>query len=580
MGGNNPGIISTGDHTINQQTVLPAEALRPLEQVTAPPRLVNVPKHEQVFVGRGEELSKLERSLAGSGRVVVAAVHGLGGIGKSTLAAHYAAEQAQTGRFNPVWWITADTPASIEAGLAALATELQPELAAALPSPVLAQRAVRWLACHPDWLLVLDNVTHPDHITDLLGRTLVGHVLVTSRLSTGWHQLNASLLRLDVLTEDESIDLLTRLAANGNDSPDLDGAAELVRELGCLPLAIEQAGAYLHQTSLSPRAYLNLLTEHPAAMYGQAAPGTEANRTIARIWRLTLSQFTDTPLGIDLLRILAWYAPEAIPRGILSGFAEPPQLQQALGTLAAYSMITLDNTSITVHRLVQTIARTPDPDDPHRQRTDIRTALQQATALLDAARPTTPYADPTGWPTWRALLPHITDLTIHSSPDSDTLHTAHLLNQLGLFLGNQGDLIRAIDCHRRAHAACQRLLGDNHPDTLNTRISLASAHQSVGDLDRAISLYEHTLTTQERVLGDDHPATLITRNNLAGAYELAGDLDRAISLYEHTLTTQERVLGDDHPATLTTRNNLAHAYQSAGDLDRAISLYEHTLTTR
>jgi hypothetical protein len=97
--------------------------------------------------------------------VVVAAVQGLGGVGKSTLAAHYAPAQAgcETGRLNPVWWITADSPATLKAGLAALAVALQPEPATVPALEALAEQATSWLAAHDGWLLVLDNVIDSGH---------------------------------------------------------------------------------------------------------------------------------------------------------------------------------------------------------------------------------------------------------------------------------------------------------------------------------------------------------------------------------------------------------------------------------
>uniref|UniRef100_UPI000A69D766 tetratricopeptide repeat protein n=1 Tax=Streptomyces torulosus TaxID=68276 RepID=UPI000A69D766 len=67
----------------------------------------------------------------------------------------------------------------------------------------------------------------------------------------------------------------------------------------------------------------------------------------------------------------------------------------------------------------------------------------------------------------------------------------------------------------------------------------------------------------EEVLGDTHPDTLNSRNNLAGAYASAGDLGRAIPLYETTLSQCEEVLGDTHPDTLNSRNNLALARRDA-----------------
>ncbi|MEU4825112.1 NB-ARC domain-containing protein [Actinomadura sp. NPDC023710] len=257
------------DLSINESTVLPPEAVRPVSEVAAP-GLVNVPGHQHVFVGRGDELDELDAALRAPGGVVVAAVHGLGGVGKSTLAARYAAAhaagaahaaaEARAGLgeavFDPVWWITADTAAAVQAGLAGLAAALQPELRTALELEALAERGLAWLGCHSGWLVVLDNVTDPGHIAPLLDRTMRGRVLVTSRLGQGWHRYRAQVLRLDVLTEEQAVDLLTQIAAPagpgaGSGSTGLDGAAELVAELGCLPLAVEQAAAYLLQNQLS-----------------------------------------------------------------------------------------------------------------------------------------------------------------------------------------------------------------------------------------------------------------------------------------------------------------------------------------
>lgn len=221
----------------------------------------------------------MEAALGASRPVVVAAVHGLCGVGKSTLAARYAAAQAQSGVVNPVWWITADNSEAVQAGLAALAVALQPELAEALSLEALAGRAVGWLAAHERWLLGLDDVTDPDDLTPLLGRTLTGRVLVTSRLAQGWHRLDARVIWLGVLSPQEVLELLARIT-------------------------------------------------------GHQPPAAE----------------TELPTELD---------------GAVELDAAPSEVQHALGELAAYNMINLDGETITVHRPVQAVARTPDPGDPH-----------------------------------------------------------------------------------------------------------------------------------------------------------------------------------------------------------------------
>ncbi|MEU5872600.1 tetratricopeptide repeat protein [Glycomyces sp. NPDC047369] len=581
-----PGIASTGNHAINTQhvTALPAEALVAPEAVPIPAGLVNLPVRLRPFVGREDALSWLNSTAQDPGMVVVQALHGLGGIGKSTLVAHWAATHRDGHR--PIWWITADSPAALDAGLVALTVALQPALGAALPSPALREWVIRWLACHDGWLLILDNVTNPAHITDLVGRLPRGRILVTSRRATGWPDI-VTLLRLDVLEPGQAVDLLTGIVFPTGAPIDPAGAAAVCTELGYLPLAVEQAGAYLAQTHTPVSEYLRLFTQHPADMYRDGEEGRAAERTIARVWQVTLSALADDPLPGRLLRALAWYAPEAIPHDLWHHLGEgegDPAVVRAIGRLAAYNMLTIDPTSraVTVHRLVQAVARTPEPDDPHRQPDDITTARATATTALITALPDDGH-DPTTWPTCRTLLPHIDALATHAkahTTDSDRIAQAYLLNAAGLFLRDEGNLLHAIAYLKQALTDRRRALGNDHPGTLASVNNLASAYESAGNLRRAIPLYEQALTDCQRVLGNDHPGTLAMVNNLAGAYESAGDLLRAIPLYEQALTDCRRVLGNDHPSTLVSVNNLAYAYKAAGDLRRAIPLYEQALTDR
>ncbi|MFF4442397.1 FxSxx-COOH system tetratricopeptide repeat protein, partial [Streptomyces sp. NPDC001621] len=566
----------------NATVHLPPEALRPPAEVDAPAGLDDLPYRPGLFVGRGRELDRLDAALAAPGAALVQAVHGLGGIGKSTLAAHWAATRGARGHA-PIRWVTADGPAAVRQGLAGLATALQPVLTQALTTEALAEWGVQWLASHTGWLIVLDNVNDPDDIAHLIARAQGGRFLITSRLATAWSDA-ATLVRLDILEPNESLALFTRIATATSPGRNLDGAADLCAELGHLPLAIEQAAAYLAQNPLTtPRTYLELLAQYPAAMYQHGAAHTPAERTIARIWNITLDRVTDLqPAAADLLRTLAWYAPDHIPAPLFdAGPTDPPTRNTALGLLTAYSMITPDPATgtLTVHRLVQALARTPDADDRHRTPTLIDEARERATTGLDAALPAT-FDIPTTWPTWRALLPHIDTLTEHTTHETATHTTAHILNRTALFLGHQGQPGRAAPYLQGALADYARVLGEDHPETLACRNNLAVAYRSAGDLGRAIPLYEQTLIDSGRVLGKNHPDTLAYRNNLAGAYRSAGDLRRAIPLYEQTLADRVRVLGEDHPNTLTSRNNLAGAYESAGDLGRAIPLFEQTLADR
>ncbi|WP_369260051.1 tetratricopeptide repeat protein [Streptomyces sp. R35] len=548
--------------------------------VDAPLGLHNLPGlPTEVFVGREEALATLAAAMEQDSKAITQTVQGLGGVGKTTLALHYAHTHRDS--YQLVWWIRADTPEQIITDLAGLTTRIHGG-ATGRTTAEDAEWAIGWLQTHPGWLLILDNAEHPNTTRHLIGQLHhAGRHLITSRFANGWPTIP---LALPVLTPAASLDLLTRLTGL-SDRDNQHHARLLADDLGYLPLALEQAGAFIAQSRISVSAYRDLFRQHPAQTTSTAPAGSDPQRTMARIWRITLDTLhRNTPLAVDILRAAAWYAPTAIPRTLLTALADNPvSFAQALSQLAAYNMITLDADTLSIHRLIQTVARTPDPAttddaDPHRTHDTITTARQRATALLLAGLPDKPDTNVAGWPTWRTLLPHAEALLTATDPADDTEDTDLLLTDAAIYLQGQGQIPQAITYKKRSLTTSTQLNGTDHPDTLTSRNNLAYAYQSAGNLDRAIPLYEQTLTDRVRVLGEDHPSTLTSRNNLAGAYESAGNLDRAIPLYEQTLTDCVRVLGEDHPNTLTSRNNLAYAYQSAGNLDRAIPLYEQTLT--
>lgn len=326
IGGDNNAPITTGDNSPVHHTTVTPRPLTPAAELSATARPVGLPARVWGFVGRGEELAGLERALASSGPgVVVQAVHGLGGIGKSALAAEYVRLHAR--KYTQVVWISAETTTKLEAGLQGFADKLDPQpKSAVLPSEVLVERAKEWLATHDGWLLVLDNVNARGDISALLNDldTGTGRFLITSRRAINWNLIGATVVRLGVLKPDEALALL---AATIGTTPDtLDGGAELCEELGHLPLAIAQAGAYIAQNQPQnppgARDYLSQLADHPAPLYARGDEDTDSERTIARIWHITLDRLTEnTPLAGEILRVLAWYAPDAIPTSLLDPLA-------------------------------------------------------------------------------------------------------------------------------------------------------------------------------------------------------------------------------------------------------------------
>lgn len=626
--GRDIGQVATGDFVtqVERATVLPAEAFA-VGAVTGPVRYL--PRRTTQFVGRERELALLDEAFETPGGVVVHAVHGLGGVGKSALAARWAAGRGAD--VNPVWWIAADSRARLDAGLADLGRALTPALAGTLPEAALRERTFQWLSAHDDWLLVLDNVDDPSDIEPLLARAGNGRFLVTTRRgATSWRGM-ARTLDLDVLRLGDAVELFTRIH---DGSP--DGVEELCAELGCLPLAIDQAAAYCREAGITPRAYLALLARRPASLYASGPEGGDPQRTVARVWRVTFDRLADTPKTAMLLHVLSWLGPEEIPREYVELPGDPLHATEAIRRLAAHSMITLGDGTISVHRLVQAVTRTADPADPHRTEIDTVGGRRVAVRALSLADSRFRLAESKAQlaakdarlgemrerlvdmragldrsqagvraeenavrnmlgPERRVWAAHVEGLAARYPAEEDTPRTATLFTKAGLMLA-MSDPRRAVSLCERALVAALRAFGPNDVETNAVRETLAVACSLTGDIDRALELRTRMLADYARLLGPDHELTVGAREELARTVAEATDEARALGVTHRHVREAERALGADRPRAGATAQgalgatpdtdpsedpedpfqllDLARAASRDGDRERALALAE------
>ncbi|MEV6060367.1 tetratricopeptide repeat protein [Nocardia asteroides] len=566
----------TGDNMLHG-SVLDTGSLRRVSDVQAGAGLSNLPPEVPELIGRQSEIGSLTEYLGEPGRIAV--VTGLGGVGKSSLASTFAHRWLRR-KEAQAWWLAAGSTTDIDNGLADLIYRLQPELAAALPMEEAARRAVRWLLEHDEWLLVLDDVTDPVHIQQLLAELMGsrGRILVTTRRSHGWHKPDTRVFQLETLAADASAELLAALLREPSGECTLEQSElrELGIELGGHPLTLSMAGAYLRKTGISGSAYRRRISKLLDSS-GEPAAARHLVDTIG----LSLRALTNTPGALRLLRVLSWYSHEPVPVALLSGSGSPVDgstVSETLRQLSLFGLVNASDNAVAVHRHVQTVVRTADDRDSLRSAAAIAESLATATALLDQYLP--PIHQSRSWPQWQEILPHIIALADQSAVSSDTPVSARLFNRTGLFLSEQGAPSDALDLLQRSHAAYRRVLGDDHPATLAALGNVAGALQACDRIDEAAAAFRRALESSQQVLGPDDPATLRCRADLAGALLARADNGMAIDLLERALADCERIFGCDHPDTLTVTANLAHAYRVADDPERAIPLLERALDGR
>ncbi|AEV85674.1 Nephrocystin-3 [Actinoplanes sp. SE50] len=588
-------------------------------------RVGRVPRPAAWFQDRYAHHALLRAARAGRSVVLTQVLSGLGGVGKTQLAAQFARSLDAAGELDVLAWITAANRQALVAGYADTAHALR--LCGPETEPTAAaDRLLSWLE-HTSrrCLIVLDNLDSPADATGLWppdnprGRTLV----TTRRRDAILHTDNRTMVPVGLFTPPEAADYLTQ--ATGTTEP-RSAVDSLAADLGLLPLALAQAAAYIRDHGIDCATYRQRLREH--GLTARLLPPDDGlpddHRTIvAAIWDVSITAADNhRPRGLarPLLEVAALLDPNGIPDALFTTTAitahlgragitapDPPAIIDGLHNLHRLHLIThdVDTHAVGIHALVQHATR--DRCTPAR-------LAPLARAAADALLEIWPGVDRDPVHT-QTLHANTTALRTATGDALFTPQVHRLLFQAARRLGNTGQVAAAVIAAEQLLTSCLRILGPDHPDTLASRHNLAWWRGEAGDRAGAATAYEQLLTDQLRILGPDHPGTLATRHNLAwrrgeagdphaaerlladpspvlgaptaaGPRSLAwrrgegGDPVGAVTAYEQLLADRLRVLGPDHPDTLITRHGLAWWRGEAGDPAGAVTAYEELLSDR
>ncbi|MGN9846932.1 FxSxx-COOH system tetratricopeptide repeat protein, partial [Nonomuraea sp. H19] len=549
--------------------------------VGAPVRRLEEPRAWQ-FVGRAQALEQLADMLPHPGEpaMVRQVVQGMGGVGKSELVRHYI--RTHKDRYQVAWWITADSPENLQQGFSALAAAIHPPTGVLRDAVLAAAWALDWLQAHPGWLVVLDNVEDPVHVREYLDRLLAGHVVITTRRDAYWP--NIPTLTVNVLDEQPALQLMRGIIepAQPIGPKEQDDLCIIAAELGYLPLALEQASAYIRESRVSPGRYLERLHRHPVRMYVSSVTGGESERTMGRLWDTHLDAIrgrdkSEQLQAEHLLRTLACYASDNIPRSLLGDESDNLEFDDALRLLASYSMITRSGTGdeemLSMHRLFQSVVYNGlDYNEPASQ-------AARATALswLSQALPDDPQFNVDDWPKWRELFPHIDAIALRYRNEDEPADLGRVLSMTAVFALEQGQYRRAHDLASRALLIVEAELGPDHPTVSNYLGNLASCLRALGRPAEAVPLEQRALVIIETAHGAEHPEFAMSLGNLAESFRALGRLAEAVPLFKRALAIVEAALGPDHLTVAIYLGNLASCFRSLGRPAEAVPLQQQML---
>ncbi|KAI9720649.1 MAG: hypothetical protein M1812_002829 [Candelaria pacifica] len=604
------------------------------------------------FVGREDIFEKLKTCLIddeneASGFHARAALYGLGGVGKSQIAIKFAYWVRRVHAGISVFWIHASDVNRFQQGMGQIASTCKIP-GTEDPKSDIPKLVKSWLegsSCGR-WLMIVDNADNneiffgPSGDQDLdatgNGPTAVrlatyipecphGVVLMTSRFKEVATNLTRGRATIKVaeMSEAEAIGMMRKQLAEKSSTD--DELKALANRLEHLPLALVQAAAYIQKKDLTVAGYVELLDagdDTDIVLLSKAFEAMGRNSSIPNAvtatWMITFKQIeSQHPKAANVLSLMTFFNRQEIPRSLLLEDGGSIELEDALGVLKAYSLISVGKGGQTydLHRLIQLVMhkwlRLQNKSD-----TWAGTALFRVSHLY----PSWHYKN---WATCASYLPHsLAVLCYNGRTREERLARAGLLQGTGHYLAEQGqyaavepmikesvdiyteilgqedqDIMKSktalaltysyLGRYSEAEAldvqvieARKRVLGLEHPDTLGSMSNLASIYADQGRLDEAEPLQVQALEVRKRVLGLEHPDTLRSMANLALTYADQGRYDKAESLQVQALAVRKRVLGLEHPDTLGSMNNLASIYADQGRLDEAEPLQVQALEVR
>jgi len=584
------------------------------------------------FTGRKELLRTLKQILSEevqsdwNHRV---ALYGMGGVGKTQVAIEYVYANRET--YDRIYWITAETEASILSGFQEMAVRTQCLASLSIQNPDdkwVAKFVLSWLRQQKNWLIVFDNlddITIVKHYLPKRGPDQ--HTLISTR-NPNADGIPARGLEVPLLEVEESIQMLCHLSKMDPVAHRIS-AKEVVEELQYLPLAIEQAASYVRNVTRDFTIYLADYRPRRSELHGWIPPGNrQYSHSLATAWLVSFGLVErEVPAALKFLQLLSFLNPDHISLDFLaqgkSAFetdmeeilADALKFSEVLLCLERFSLVkwSRERRTLSIHRLVQAVVKDKIQDIhckrwasvvvkmcdivmPKELTNDTRKVIReyQGQVVIPLVGLGDDYPPEGAEVVYRIgyfmqeegkyvdaeKLISIAIRAVSVSPEKDDTRMLQFSSRLGGIKRDRGQLSEAAALLQKTLHVQRVALGPKHSDTLASMNDLALVYWNQGLLSEAAELQKETLRGLRRELGKDHPKTLSSMNNLAIVYWEQGLLSEAAELQKETLAGRMRLLGKDHPDTLSSMNNLAVVYRNQGLLSEAAELYKEALANQ
>ncbi|KAF8446560.1 P-loop containing nucleoside triphosphate hydrolase protein [Kalaharituber pfeilii] len=615
------------------------------------------------FVGREYLLEQLAHEI-GEGRAAMditqVVLHGMGGMGKTQIALEFVYRHRKD--YSSAFWINAASEQTTKTSFIQIMEQLIEHHASLLDEPDykhignllgmagkldsaglfstekpeeeqhVIKAVKKWLTAKQNnkWLLVFDNLDDLESfdINDYIPSCDFGTIIITSRRRESiqgrrglevYQMQNKEAEKL--LLTSARVDL-EKLAPEERKLEETAAATAIIENLGYLPLAIAQAGAYISVQQCLFSHYLREYKTNFNHLLSRKWKVGKDDRSVFATWELSFNAIKNqNPKAAKLLSLCAFLGNNDICEDFLRRgmnlATNDTSLTDSIHLLFSYSIAKRTETydSFNIHPLVHLcILWKLEMEPDEYQKYAIEAFLMVASGIKGRNH------EVSDWIFQRQNLPHLfaaerqmkylplekkeslaaletfrsaykghghygkaeeigttllaANKKLFGTNHSKTLGTIY--DMAGVYL-NQGKYNQALELYQQVLELREKSLGPDHLDTLNTVHNMALVYKNQGKYSQALELYQRALAGYEKSLGTDHPNTLRTVQNMAIVYDSQGKSSQALELYQRALAGKEKSLGADHPSTLDTVGNMAIVYKNQGKYSQALELYQRAL---
>jgi len=529
------------------------------------------------FVGRQDEIHKLEGLMSIPDGAKKLAITGLGGVGKTQIALELAYRMRDREPECSIFWIPCTSNEAVEQAYISIAQVVG--IQDVKPAEMKERIKAYFSQMDRKWLLIFDNADDMNMwvkdsstalaLRDFLPHSTQGHIIFTTRNRKLAVKLASSdVIHVRELNEKAGMEFLERSLIQESLFNDRHAVITLLEQLTFLPLAVTQAAAYMNENGVGVSDYLLLLEEQEADVvellsedFGDDGRYKDTQNPVAMTWLISFHQIQKLDkLASDYLSCMACVDPRNIPESFLPRPTSKKKMIDALGLLSAYSFIAIQpgNGFITLHRLVHLATR-----NWMKKEDQFSLYIRKA---ADRLSETFPHNDHTNRQLWREYLPHALFLLGANEFQERQEHYIDYIKNVGTCLASDGRYKEAEKLLVQVMETKKQMLGPEHSDTLTSMHNLASTYSNQGRWKEAEELSMQVMETQKQVLGPEHPSTLTSMANLAYTLKQLGKIPDALTLIKKCADLRNKVLGSYHSDAISSCDALSDWETAASHL--------------